>query len=76
MTVRELIERLEKLDGSLRVMVRGYEGGYHDVEDIEGPNEYCLNVMNEVWYYGPHEKTGSIHDRYGCDHERAVGVLL
>lgn len=31
MTVKELIEELEKWDSSLLVVVQGYEGGYDDI---------------------------------------------
>ena len=35
MTVKELIQSLSKIeDQDIRVMVKGYEGGYNDVDNI------------------------------------------
>lgn len=59
MTVKELIEQLQQLDPDLYVFTRGYEGGFDDVEFISDPIDMALNV-NEVWYYGKHEK---VHKR-------------
>jgi hypothetical protein len=54
MKVKELIEKLQKFDPELLIMVQGYEGG------VDYPNEpyECLvqlNVNTEHWYYGDHE---------------------
>ena len=61
MTVRELIESLSKIqDQNIRVMVRGYEGGWRDVMSIDPtPIEMALNVNTE-WYYGKHENVENI----------------
>jgi len=56
MTVRELIESLSKIeDQEVRVMVKGYEEGVEDIENIipEIVN-VALNVNTE-WWYGRHE---------------------
>ena len=56
MTVAELIEQLARLpDQSARVVVSGYERGYHDLTPTNiGPVRIKLNHYTE-WYYGPHE---------------------
>ena len=54
MTVAQLIKKLEKFPPKMGVVTMGYEGGYHDVEDLE-----ILKLkrnVNSEWYYGPHEK--------------------
>jgi hypothetical protein len=52
MTVQELIEALSKFDPNTPVVVRGYEGGYNDIQSIQ-PLSIQLNV-NNTWYYGAH----------------------
>jgi hypothetical protein len=54
MTIRELIESLSKFDPDTPVVVRGYEGGYNDIMEIE-ETSMQLNV-NRVWYYGAHRE--------------------
>lgn len=63
MTVRELIESLSKIeDQEVKVMVRGYEGGYNDIvigNDIEDNTPAIIDValdVNDEWYYGRHER--------------------
>lgn len=52
-TVGDLISELQKLPADMRVMVRGYEGGYHDASK---PEIKPIKVnKNEPWYYGPHD---------------------
>ena len=63
MTVRELIERLSKIeDQETRVMVKGYEGGYNDMVMIDNtPAIYEMGIgVNEEWYYGAHEKVEDV----------------
>jgi hypothetical protein len=54
MKVKELIEILQKLDPELLVVVRGYEGGVDEVNNI-----YLCNVELDsnagIEYYGKHE---------------------
>lgn len=63
MTVKELIEQLQKLDPDIRVMTNGYEGGFQDAESFTERDviEVVLNA-NTSWYYGPHE---DVNDTYG-----------
>ena len=56
MTIKELIESLSKIeDQDIRVMVKGYEEGVEDIENIipEIVN-VALNVNTE-WWNGSHE---------------------
>jgi hypothetical protein len=57
MTVKQLIQILSTIeDQDVRVMVKGYEGGYNDVEGINiDPIDIALDV-NIEWYYGAHER--------------------
>ena len=71
MTVRELIERLSKIeDQEVMVMVRGYEGGYNDIvigngiEDITPAIIHVALDVNTEWYYGKHERVDDIDRRY------------
>ena len=67
MTVKQLIEMLNKIeDQEVRVMVRGYEGGYNDAQYNLTIVDMALNVNSE-WYYGAHEK---ISDVYHEDREK------
>lgn len=56
MTVAELIEKLKEMPQDRRVVTRGYEGGFDDVDDLT-----LMNIMlnfHKAWYYGPHEQSG------------------
>ena len=62
MTVRELIKILQQIqDQEVRVMVKGYERGVDDIENIipEIVN-VALNV-NKQWWNGTHEEVSSDH---------------
>ena len=54
MKVKELIQELQKLDPELLVVVRGYEGGVDEANNI-----YLCNVELDsnagIEYYGKHE---------------------
>jgi hypothetical protein len=62
MIIKELIETLSTLDPNLRVVTRGYEGGYDDIEwpvGKDSPNIINLALhVNPAWYYGNHEMVG------------------
>lgn len=69
MTVRELIKVLTQIqDQDIRVMIRGYEGGYNDVVIVNGidNNTPAIHHMaldvNQQWYYGRHEKVEDIRE--------------
>jgi hypothetical protein len=53
MTVKELIEKLQKFDPGMIVVVDGYEGGVNDVSTAR-EIDIILNCHDE-WYYGKHE---------------------
>ena len=59
MNVDQLIKRLQMYPPDLRVVVRGYEGGYNDV-DIFEKLKIVLNY-HEEWYYGKHEDAESLY---------------
>ena len=65
MTVQELIDTLKKHDPTQRVIVNGYEGGFHDIKDVE----FLPIKLDDwdSWYYGPHEQTS---------HEDATEIAL
>jgi hypothetical protein len=52
-TVKELIQSLEKLPEEQMVVIRGYEGGVDEVTDLE--NTRIELDVNEEWNYGSHE---------------------
>jgi hypothetical protein len=70
MTVAELINALQEFDPKLRVIVRGYEGGYDDV-DTPNPLEIALEV-HDAWYYGKHEYAEAGCVPPGAKRENAV----
>jgi len=78
MTVKQLIEILQQIeDQNLRVVIKGYERGYDDVEFPEGVPltiDVALNV-NPQWYYGNHERVSPKHHQYG-DHVEIVKAVL
>lgn len=53
MTIIELIKLLETHDPNTRIMIKGYEYGYHDVTNLL-PLTVILNNNNPD-YGGPHE---------------------
>lgn len=54
MTVKSLIEKLQRLNPNYRIVVDGYEGGYADIV-ISGSFKLALNQHTE-WYYGKHDE--------------------
>lgn len=70
MTVKQLIEALSQIeDQDLRVIVKGYEGGFDDLVIGNGDQDntppiiqVALNVNTE-WYYGRHERVENIYER-------------
>lgn len=53
MTVKQLIERLQDMPDDHMVVIRGFEGGVDEVNEIE-ETRVALDV-NEEWSYGSHE---------------------
>lgn len=53
-TVAQMIAELQKLPPDMRVMVTGYEGGYHDASEPK-VDDIRLNMHRGSSYYGPHD---------------------
>lgn len=53
MTVRDLIEQLQKLDQDKMIVINGYEGGC-DFPNYTAKVKIALD-QNTEWYYGRHE---------------------
>ena len=76
MTVKELIEALSQIENKdLRVMTRGYEGGWNDL--ITQPREFqvALNV-NDKWYYGAHERIENVLIEARKDYQIIKAIIL
>ena len=58
MTIQELIQKLSQYDPNTRVIVRGYEDGFNDVNYTE-QRKIVLNYHSE-WYYGSHQDADRI----------------
>ena len=61
MNVDQLIKRLQMYPPDLRVVVRGYDGGYNDVDTFEK-----LKIVidyHSVWYYGKHEDVECLYGK-------------
>ena len=66
MTVNELIEKLKKCPGDMRVLTLGYEGWYSDIRMNFKSVVFDYN-SKDTWYIGPHECAEYIshtHNRY------------
>lgn len=68
MKVKELVEKLQKLDQDAMVIVSGYEGGYDEVDTVE-KKEIALNAHTS-WYYGKHDDA----DYYDGEQVKAVYI--
>ena len=63
MTVKQLKKFLEFYDDSFPVFIRGYEGGYRDIEKT-----FLARVKKDVnreWWNGPHELNNEDYDCEG-----------
>lgn len=72
MTIKELIQHLQRFDENLPVMLSGYEGGVYEANRIR-PVVFAINV-NTDWYNGPHELVVE-PDEYPS-HKKQQGVYL
>ncbi len=65
MTRDELIKKLQQFGENYDVMVRGYEDGYDDINNVElvnvkkNTNTYTSG-KKQVWYDGKHDRAGNI----------------
>jgi hypothetical protein len=71
MNVDQLIKRLQMYPPDLRVVVRGYEGGYNDVDTFE--NLKIVLDYHSEWYYGKHELTYTNNSK---THKIVEGVII
>ena len=83
MTIRELIESLSKIeDKDIRVMVRGYEGGYDDIVigngiDNNTPAIYEIALdVNDEWYYGRHERIEDVIMNARGEYSTVKAIIL
>ena len=78
MTIKELIgilsKILSKMNGDLRVMTHGYEGGFNDVFEVDGPTDMFLDVYKDKWYYGPHDNNLDAKDKK--KHKKVKAIVL
>lgn len=77
MTVKQLIQSLSKIqDQEAWVMVKGYEGGYDDVMNINpAPIDIALDV-NDKWYYGRHESIQDVLIEARKDYQIVKAIIL
>ena len=77
MTVKELIEVLSKIeDQEVRVMVKGYEGGFCDVENINTEPIHMALDVNKEWYYGNHEPVDNMYDANSNNYQIVKAILI
>jgi len=57
MTAKELIKLLQQLPPEIKIVVRGYEEGYNDIQQLK-PVKLKQDV-NAKWYYGEYLKDDS-----------------
>lgn len=58
MKVKELMERLKKFDGELRVVVDGYEGGLSDIVMVRNI-QLQIDCHKEIDCFGNHDEMRS-----------------
>ena len=74
MNVKELIKQLETLDPTAMVVISGYEGGVHEVNNVTN-KKIALNA-NSSWYYGEHEIVEETYNSYYKNLKKAQAVLI
>lgn len=76
MTVRELIEKLSQIENQeTRVMIKGYEGGVNDINNIASIVDVALDV-NDEWYYGKHERVDDMYESTNSDYHIVKVIIL
>ena len=83
MTVKQLIEMLSKIeDKEIRVMTKGYEGGYDDLVIGNGDQDNTPAIIdvaldvNQEWYYGRHERIGNIYHEDREKYEVVKAIII
>lgn len=59
MTAKELINLLQELPPEIKIVVRGYEEGYNDIQQLKPLK--LRKKMNAKWYYGEYFANDSEH---------------
>ena len=83
MTVKELIKVLTEIeDQEVRVMVRGYEGGYDDIVIGNGIDtatpaiQFMALDVNTQWYYGKHERVDDMYNATNNEYHIVKAIVL
>ncbi len=68
MTAKELIILLQELPPEIKVVIRGYEEGYNDIQQLKPLK--LRKMIDAKWYYGEYTKTDTAYsidavDLYG-----------
>ncbi len=72
MIVQELIDKLKDFPPQTKVLGRGYESGWSDIEDIELID--VLHIPDGPWYDGDYQAPASYYqDR---DYEQITAVTI
>ncbi len=75
MIIAEFIEKLQDYPQDTRVVVRGYEGGFDDVGELEEIEIY-LNCFMNTWYYGNHEEVSSSNTCIDGKYEKVTAIRI
>jgi hypothetical protein len=76
MTVKQLIDILDRLDPDLEVFTRGYEGGYEYAELKGAPIDVALDYYNDdEWWYGRHQVVDLVTDNKE-NYKIVKGIIL
>ena len=77
MTIRELIEVLNKIeDQEVRVMVKGYERGVDDIENITPDIVHIALDVNEEWWDGKHERVDDMYGTTNSEYHIVKAIIL
>jgi hypothetical protein len=77
MTIRELIRILSTIeDQEVRVMVRGYERGVKDIDNITPAIIHVALDVNTEWYYGKHERVDDMYGSTNSDYHIVKAIIL
>lgn len=75
MKVKELIMALNALDQEADVLVKGWQGGWDNIQVVEERN-YLKNVWPEHDYFGAHADLEALVPAIIPEPEKANGVFL
>jgi len=69
--VKELIEKLQSYPPEMRVLGRGYESGYNDIDDVEMFDVH--HCTDNPWYDGEYQDIKSYNEG---EHQQLTVVTL